>query len=610
MSDPFKLFISSSAKTKRDIQKEIQRVIRAKIENIVEDAIRNAIDEGEKIPPRSNINYSAPQNSSPTLSADELAYAPETPDTQAPIVDKIREMRKLGQTFYHGYMLRQCAEISIVKQGEFMVDVTDDFPRTVYCGTERPIYGALSLEQLRTYFTWRTDVRRGVYNKTDKAYIILYCYELMNKIGVLSSQDAFNRLIELWDKCRGACSYLDTIMPYWLKDFYAFNNIEGEFSEYEIAFPLAPQNCDTDIDALASKDYRGKLDYLMQHSSYNLSGSIFFSEETQPLLDGASEAVLKALDEYFTQRGISMFELICGKMRKDHTWEPFVAAFVDRDRMDGFHACTINARQRYTIKRGAPCFERFEPSIYRGLIGYTLKSIESVLRKRTGFRYGISPNLSIVLDEFTNRDKLYAAASEPEFAQLITDTVNAWCDKNRIFPPKKEKKSKKNSSIDDIPLPPEYGTAAPVKVELTAEALSQIRAEAEETARKLVIEEYDNSLPAEQIEEITSRIIDEVFDQQAEQACFEVRSQYDFSTLPEEWRTLAEALDAQALELLKAVANGTATEYCREHGTLPQAAFEQLNSAAQEHIGDSIIENGKLIPDYAEDITAILALMK
>ena len=114
MSDPFKLFISSSAKTKRDIQKEIQRVIRAKIENIVEDAIRNAIDEGEKIPPRSNINYSAPQNSSPTLSADELAYAPETPDAQAPIVDKIREMRKLGQTFYHGYMLRQYAAFRIV----------------------------------------------------------------------------------------------------------------------------------------------------------------------------------------------------------------------------------------------------------------------------------------------------------------------------------------------------------------------------------------------------------------------------------------------------------------------------------------------------------------
>ena len=610
MSDMFRLLINSAAKTKKEIQAEIQRVIRAKIENVVDDAIREIRDAGERIPPRDSVSYEKKQPSA--LSADELAYAPEPPDGSAPITEKIREMRKLGQTFYHGYMMRQCAEVSIVKQGEFMRDVTDDFSRSVFCGTERPIYGALSLEQLRTYFTWRTDVRRGVYNKTDKSYVILYCYELLNKIGVMSSQDAFNRLLGVWESCRGFCPYLDAVMPIWLRDFYAFNNIEGDFAALEATFPVKPKQTDSDISALISGDYSKKLEYLMSCSSYNLRGSIFFSEDTAPLLDGAAEAVLTALDEYFRLRGISLSELICGKTRKDHTWAPFFAAYADRDRMDGFRACRVSATERYCLKRGEPSLERFEHAPYRSFIGYILKSIESVLRERTGFRYSVVPNLSVVLDDFTNREKLFRAASEAEFAQLIPSVVNEWCDKRGIFPPRKEKKRKKKPETDEYALLPEYGPppAAAQKVEIDLESLAQIRRDAEETAKKLIIEEYEDALPAERIEEITAQVIDEVFDLQTEQASFEAHSQYDFSALPDGWRQLAEALDAQSLELLRALADGTAEALCRDRGVLPEAAFEELNAAALEHIGDVLVEDGGLIPDYAEDVQSIINVMQ
>lgn len=607
MSDLFKLLINNAARSKADIQKEIQRVIRAKIENVVENAIREIKEEGERIPPRGSVNYDSKKNSNKTtLHADELAYAPETPDESAAITEKIREMRKLGSTFYHGYMLRQCAEVSIVKQGEFMVDVTDDFNRSVYCGTERPIYGAMSFEQLRTYFTWRTDVRRGCYNKTDTAYVVLYCYELLNKIGVLSSQDAFNRLIAVWENCRNFCRYLDTVMPSWLKDFFAFNNIEGDFATLEATFPVRPEGSDTVTAELMAHDYSSKLEYLMERSSYNLRGSIFFSEQTAPLLEKAAEAALTALDSYFEQRGISLFELICGKTRKDHTWTPFFAAYVDRERMDGFHACSISPTERYCLKRGQPSLERFEAAPYRSFIGYVLKSIESVLRERTGFRYSIVPNLSIVLDDFTNRDKLFKAASEAEFAQLIPTAINSWCDQHGIFPPRKEKKRKKKADIDDFESP----RTAPPKVEIDIESLSKIRKEAEETARKLIIEEYEDALGAEQIEQITTKVIDEVFDLQTEEASLEMHSQYDFSALPDVWRQLAEALDTKSLELLTAVYNGNAQELCRDRGVLPETAFEEINAAALEHIGDCLIENGELIPDYTKDVENIVSLMK
>ncbi len=612
--NPFRLLISSAAKTKKEIEDEVQRLIRSRIEKVVDSAMHDAGEyAAEKIPPRSAVYYGRkPQADAEQLSADELAYAPESPDSSAPdLIDKTRQMRELGQTFYNGYMLRQCAEVTIVKQGEFMQDVTDDFGRSAFCSIERPIYGALSLEQLRTYFTWRTDARKGTYYKTDKAYIVLYCYELLNKIGVLSSEDAFNRLVDVWENCREFCPYLDSVMPFWLRDFYAYNEINGDFTELEKGFPVQSQHSDSVTSEFLASNYKNKLDYLMERSSYNIKGSIFLSDETRPLFEGALEKVLAAMDAYLKQYDVTLFELVCGRSRKDHTWTPFAGAYVDQDRMDGFRTCHINATERYCIKRGQPCHERFEHSPYRNFIGYMLKATEAVLRERTGFRYSIVPNLSLVLDDFCNRDKLYKLASAPEFPALIPDAVNQWCDLNGIYPKPKERKPKKKRFVEDD-LPAEYGysPSAPPPVEIDIANLESIRTASEEIARKLIIEEAAAELSTEEsIAELTSRIEDDVFEERTELAAAEIHSEYDFSALDESWRSFAESLDAQALRLLKSLHDGTAEALCHELGMLPETAYEPLNAAALEHIGDYLIENGELIADYAEDVATIISII-
>ncbi len=611
MADKFKLLINSAAKTKKDIEKEVQRLIRSKIQSVVEDAIREAANienesGGEKIPPkRDNISYQPNQK---TLSEDELAYSPETPDN-SPITEIIRKMRELSQTFYNGYMLRQCAEITIVKQGKFMQDITDDYGKSAFCAIERPIYGALSIEQLRTYFTWRTDVRRGVYNRTDKPYIILYCYELLNKIGVLSSTDAFNRLLAVWENCRSFCPYLDRIMPVWLKDFYAFNNIDEDFSKLEQAFPVSPDQTDKSISELFSGNYHNKLEQLMSCSSYNLKGSIFMKEEnSEELMNSALETVLNDLAEYFRNRDISLFELLCGRTKKDFSWTPFSGAYVNLDQMDGFHSCRINSTERFCLKRGQPCYETFEFSPYRNFIGYVLKSTEAALRKRTGFKYSISANLNPVLEDFLNRDKLHRAASEVEFTEIIPAAVNKWCDKNGIYPKPKIKKSKK--AFEEEYYSPDYGPITPPKVEIDVTELDRIRSESEEIAKKLIIDDEQTPPSDVDIEEMTTQIEQEVFEERTEQAAIEVQSQYDFSSLSEDWRSFVNSLDTESLTLLCCITNGNADAFFRQNSVLPETAFEQINDIALQNIGDVVIENGELVTDYINDITAIVNIIK
>lgn len=653
MADKFRLLFDNNAKSKKDIAKELKRIIdlktsgknkadsplddirdavsgavkkavQDKISSIVREALENAQEErsrehsgGEKIPlrpRREDISYLGENRQ--TLQPDELAYAPsmyEEDDEGSAIRLKIEEMRRLGQVFYNGYMLRQCAEETLVKQGEFMKDVTDSFSRNCFCGIERPVYGAMSTDQLRTYFTWRTKARQGIYGKADKPYILLYCFELLNKIGVLSSEDAYNRLTGVWQGCREFCPALDTLLPRWLKDFRAYNRIDGEDIPGDEQLPASYNADDADI---LDRVYSHKLDFLMSRSSYNLKGSIFFTDENLPLLEGALEAALTALDEYFSDKNVTLFELLCGRLKKDFNWTPFAGAYVDLDRMDGFHSLKISPMEQYCTKRSQPCLEVFEPAPYRSFVGWVLKSVEAVLRKRTGFRYSISPNINPVLDDFANRERLLQPACAPEFTEIIPTAVNNWCDKHGIYPPKKQKKQKPSYNFDEIP-DSSAGNSTPAPVEIDISKLAKIRVESDEITEKLIVEEAD-TLPSEQISEKITEIENDDFEEQTENYA-QSYSEYnisdnipcgDFSGLSPEWREFAQALTAEDITLLEALLDGSAETLCRSRGVMPETEYDRINSSAMEHIGDVLIENGEIIPDYLPDAEKIISCVK
>ena len=638
MSDKFRLLMDSKARTKEEIAQELQRMIELrsnpektpprseheeiaravrssvqdKIRSIVREALESAGEDrsyGEKRPPRQprdNVDYLSGRTE---LRSDELAYAaseteeePDSGDVRA----KISAMRKLSRIFYNGYMLRQCAEETLVRQGEYVKDVTDDFGRNCFCGIERPIYGALSTEQLRTYFTWRTLARSGIYNQVDKPYIILYCYELLNRIGVLSAADAYNRLSGVWEGCRGFCSSLDKVIPRWLKDFRAFNDLGDNFT-------VSPaENIDSDVDSdigdILEGKYSGKFEYMALRSSYNIRGSIFCTDENRPLLEGALEEALKALDGYFSGKSISLFELICGRLWKDHSWSPFEGAYVDLDRMDGFHSLKISRLEQYSVKRGQPCLEEFEQAPYRNLIGWIMKSVESVLRKRTGFRYGISPNINPVLEDMTNREKLYAAVSDPEFAEVVTLAAEKWCDEHGIFPPRKQRKRRGYDTAETEKSAP--AVRAPVEIDVSK--LAKIRREADETTRKLIVEDIDE-IPQEDISDRVTAIEEDAFEEQTAEYALEHSANIapeETSEQAEGWGGLAQRLSGEEISLLRALTEGTAVEYCRSRGVMPETQYDRINDAAMECIGDILIENGELIEDYLPDIETVLARVK
>ncbi len=140
-----------------------------------------------------------------------------------------------------------------------------------------PDYQMMNFEQLRTYFTWRTKVRKGIVEETSFSYVFLYIYELINHIGIQNSLDGLEKLLFLWGKYETYEKRLSRYMAGWVKDYYIVNEIPIPFAklvqEHTVLQEAYPN--------LAEEDF---FEAYSAFSDYKFHKSIFYSEKTAPFI--------------------------------------------------------------------------------------------------------------------------------------------------------------------------------------------------------------------------------------------------------------------------------------------------------------------------------------
>lgn len=143
--------------------------------------------------------------------------------------DQYRKMREISrwQEDPKGGAGRWLSEAELFyRQGLLMADFEDDCP---YNGTFKsyfPTYNAMSDRQLRGYFTWRAQVRRGTVEETSTSFAFLYLYELICGIGVDDPLDGFNKIKAFWDVYRAFEPGIDRFARAWLQDYAVFHGLD------------------------------------------------------------------------------------------------------------------------------------------------------------------------------------------------------------------------------------------------------------------------------------------------------------------------------------------------------------------------------------------------
>ena len=143
--------------------------------------------------------------------------------------DQYRKMREISrwQDDPKGGAGRWLSEAELFyRQGLLMADFEDDCP---YNGTFKsyfPTYNAMSDRQLRGYFTWRAQVRRGTVEETSTSFAFLYLYELICGIGVDNPRDGYDKIKAFWDAYRAFEPGIDRFARVWLQDYAVFHGLD------------------------------------------------------------------------------------------------------------------------------------------------------------------------------------------------------------------------------------------------------------------------------------------------------------------------------------------------------------------------------------------------
>ena len=287
-------------------------------------------------------------------------------------------------------------------QGKLMENFCDSFDRPVSSNRHFPTYRDLTPTQLRTYFTWRTAVRKGEIKETSLTYAFLYIYELINLIGAKNAEDGFLKLKDFSEKY----SQLDIrIKPYtdlWLTDFAAYYCLPESLTQR-----LTGLKNDTALMKLMN--YKNEtpeavLEALDCFSSYCLENSAFYKKHPAETA-GTVYRLFYGLAEYYENKegGDIFIRLFAKPVRERYYMFRSAVFFEKRPHPDCEYK--INDIFSYSCKNGEWTVTRFFPIKDKaGKIGELLKATDYYLRKQYGHKSSLKkPELSSLFEEMIKK---------------------------------------------------------------------------------------------------------------------------------------------------------------------------------------------------------------
>lgn len=289
----------------------------------------------------------------------------------------IRKMRRIGKNSHHSEAW------VFLRQGKFMENYEDDYEKHDLLLQYRPTYSDLSDGELRTYFTWRTKVRRGEIKKTDKSYAFLYIYELLNLIGTSGPEDAFEKLAHFCGEYSKLDDSLEFYTSFWLLDFTAYYALPSSFAQRAASrFSRPSSDSISLLRSYADHSDEEIFSALLALSSYNASNSRFFKEHSEDFKRAAARAYL-LYDKYCSDKNGESYADKLFLIKNVSPYSMFHSAvFFDRIKRESFEY-KIDEYLTYRAKGVRWYVEKIWISTGKSKdLGVFMRALDSLMRKK------------------------------------------------------------------------------------------------------------------------------------------------------------------------------------------------------------------------------------
>lgn len=442
------------------------------------------------------------------------------------------------------------------EQGMLMKDFEDDYDRVVPYSSYFPYYQMMGYEQLRTYFSWRTRVRKGVIEPTSLSYAFLYVYELLGNIGAENPEDGITKLLTFWRAYRVYEEGMDKYVLRWMKDYHVYYPLPWSFSEF--------------VERNDLKEYYpgicGPLDEFALFSSiskYKIEKSAFYAGEHQGMMQDCFRHTIHCLRKVFEENEMDFETAVFQPTRNMALWTPFKDALFYPWLIQEDRRVVLSEKEIYMCSQNRWSFHTtLTTESGRQLIGYIMKQTESVLRRAVQYKHKLSADSGTVTHGCMARLSMRGVSLE----KVITEAVMGF-----------------------------YREATKTVVRVDLDSLERIRREALATQEKLIVPEDGMEKEAPPID--TAPMVDT--------ASTEVSVPIE----EDPWKELSLALDdvqKTALRIalqdesgLKAFADG--------QGIMLEVLLESINDLAMDVVGDSLMDEAFAVyEEYIEDVKGMV----
>ncbi|NJP40663.1 hypothetical protein HCH52_06310 [Oscillospiraceae bacterium HV4-5-C5C] len=504
-----------------------------------------------------------------------------------PVQTRLAAMRRLARTpeqkALHPARWPQWYDDLFYRQALFMADFELAEPLAMN-GLQRPFlphYQAMTEQQLRTYFSWRSLLRQGKAAPASLPVLYLYSNELLNMAGTAGPEDSFRRLLDLWQAYRQALPAVDPVFSSWVKDFYITHEFKPAFDSFQTAAAPWPDL----LSYYNNEDGRlCSFARLAEYSDYKISRSAFYNPDNARLMADCFDSLCVRLDQRLQASGTGLAALLY--YQTDEYWEPFAQARCHPStwRQDDCWLQYSEAESYYQVK------QRWHKAAYkallpagRGLIGYLLKQIEIYYRTQAGFKHHLKPPAKDpgLLD-------LTCVSGRPTDCRLSPEQFFTWIDQE----------------IADY-----YQQTHRIQIEVRHDQLQVIRLNAQRIQDRLLADlgEAGGASAPE-----PTATVPEPAASAPEPAA--TAPEPTAGATSEPWARLLSLLDATAQAALRlALERPTQAAFqtwCHSTGCLPEVLIDRINEAALDSLQDSLLELDDQLycyEDYEAELRRALA---
>lgn len=455
------------------------------------------------------------------------------------------------------------------EQALFMKDFEDDYKSPVPFSSYFPYYQRMGYEQLRTYFTWRTQVRDGKINSISVSYAYIYIYELLNQIAVVTPEEGLNKLLTFWQQFRVFEPALDPYIIQWLKDYHVYYPLPVSFRTFVEEHDLMMHYPMVFAYTSSKED---SFDLFVGISKYDIKNSVFYTEKTCAMIKDCFYFVLEQFRMFFQKNGQCFEDLIFYSLSKESAWTPFARALFYSDLKQENRQVVLSEREVYHCEKNHWRCKRvmlYEQG--RQLVGYIMKEMECSLRQILKFKYKLTANPKTCDDKIKGKLEKVGIV----FPQFIQSCVSEF-----------------------------YAISTRKIVTVDVENLQEIREQALETQEKLIVPE-DGLTSQLEVSETEVAAIEEKQDNTSIQ---EKIAEVSFDRLDDldQWGELRLTLTNLELAALRLVlAEQSLKPFAMEKMIMLEVLVDGINQKAMDCIGDAVLayeESVFIYDDYIENI--------